>query len=49
VNRAERHEGLARAALGDDTRSLRLAQIFRGAGNGERLSRQRLAQKHPKG
>ena len=46
---AQRHVGFARSALGHDPRSLCLAQILRGAGNGERLSWQRLAQKHPKG
>ena len=37
VDRAERHERLARAALGDDARGLCLAQIFCGPGDGQRL------------
>jgi hypothetical protein len=46
---AQSHIGLARATLGDNARCLCLAQILGGAGNGKRLSWQRLAQKHPKG
>ena len=45
MNRAECHERLPRSTFGDDARSLCLAQILRGAGDGERLSWKCLAQK----
>ncbi len=45
VDRAERHEGFARAAFSDDARSFCCAQIVRCTGDGKRLSRERPAQK----
>ena len=45
MDRAERHIGLAGPALGNDSRCLGLAEVLRGAGDGERLGRQRLTQK----
>ncbi len=44
VNRAQRHIGLARAALGHDPRRLGFAQILCRPGNCQRLRRKRLAQ-----
>ena len=45
LDSSQRHIGLARSAFGNDPRRLGFAEVLRGAGDGKRLGRQRLAQK----